>query len=69
MRWFLKISEYPHQKHRRCGMCGRHVSPWKGSLKCDGWHWHRKCWIEFLTGAKAITNGAGGSRKLTRDAS
>lgn len=37
------------QDHRRCGQCGKHVRPWRGSRKCDGWHWHRKCWADFLT--------------------
>lgn len=31
----------------RCGMCGKKVKPYNCSLKCDGWHWHSKCWKDF----------------------
>lgn len=36
------------QLHRRCGLCGRAVKPYRFSRKCDGWHWHRACWRRFL---------------------
>lgn len=44
----LLMSGHRLQDHRRCGKCGKHVRPWKGDRKCDGWVWHKKCWREFL---------------------
>lgn len=32
-----------------CAICGKRVKPYNCSLKCDGWHWHHKCWHNFLT--------------------
>lgn len=37
-----------HLSARFCGFCGRHVRPYRGALKADGWYWHKKCWREFL---------------------
>lgn len=35
---------------RKCGLCGMEVKAAKGTLKCDGWHWHSDCWSAFLKG-------------------
>ena len=42
------------QPHRHCGLCGRSVRIYNGSRKCDGWHWHKKCWRAFLRLAARI---------------
>lgn len=51
------MSERVFKKNRRagrrgfdCGLCGKRVRPYNNSLKCDGWHWHKACWFNFLTG-------------------
>lgn len=45
----MKAITGKNQKHKRCGMCGKPVVPYRFSRKCDGWHWHKKCWREFLS--------------------
>jgi hypothetical protein len=40
------------QPHKNCGYCGKPVKAYKNSRKCDGWHWHRKCWTTFLTAGR-----------------
>jgi hypothetical protein len=44
----LHVPKKARKKGFPCGMCGKPVIPYKFSKKCDGWHWHKKCWRDFL---------------------
>lgn len=44
------VDRKPGRRGFDCGLCGKPVKPYHCSLKCDGWHWHQKCWRDFLIG-------------------
>lgn len=43
------------QRHRLCGKCGKFVWPWIGGRKCDGWYWHKLCWLVFWMGKEGAS--------------
>jgi hypothetical protein len=47
-----KVIGVPDRGFKICGKCGKSIRPSKHSLKTDGWHWHRACWLSFLRASR-----------------